>query len=358
MIDPMPSHDASPIPPVTLRRVTEGDLRWLADIAADPALTGPHNWPGGERDSYAVELELRQQFLEDGLCGHDHGTLLVCLPDSTRVGDVSWRTEQWGPSNRSRCPAIGINLLPGFRGRGLGTIAQRLLIQFLFERDPNLHRVQSDTAVDNPAERRALLKVGMVEEGVIRHAEFRDGRYHDHIVFGVLREEWTAASAVHPGPTAVDELIRTLGLEPHPEGGWYRQTYRAAATVPSSGRSVSTAILYLLADGQRSHLHRIDADEIWHFHRGGPLDIVELRPDGPALVTRLSADHPQHVVATGTWFGARLAQGSEYALVGCTVSPGFVFEGFDLADRAVLTIEFPHDRALIQELTQERLEAG
>ncbi len=353
MIGSMPSPIASPSSPVILRRVTEGDLRWLAEVAADPRLTGEHNQPGGERDPDAIEGEVRREFLDDGLYGHDRGTLIVCLRDGTRIGDVSWRTEQWGPSSRSRCPAIGINLLPDHRGRGLGTFAQRLLIQFLFERDPSLHRVQSDTAVDNPAERRALAKAGMTEEGVVRHAEFRDGRFHDHILFGVLRDEWTTAAADLAVPNNVDEVIRTHDLLPHPEGGWYHRTYRSTATVPGTDRSISTAILYLLANGQRSHLHRIDADEIWHFHRGDPLDIVELRPDGPALVTRLSADHPQHVVPADTWFGAQLAPGSGYALVGCTVSPGFVFEGFELADRAVLTTEFPHDRALIQELTPE-----
>jgi RimJ/RimL family protein N-acetyltransferase len=117
--------------------------------------------------------------------------LIVCLSDGSRIGDVSWRTDPWGPSTRSRCPAIGLNLLPSYWGRGYGTVAQRLLVDYLFRRDPLLHRVQSDTAaLDNPAERRSLAKVGMIEEGIVRDAEFRNDRFHDHVLFSVLRSEW------------------------------------------------------------------------------------------------------------------------------------------------------------------------
>ncbi len=184
---------------VTLRNVTAGDLRWMATVSCDPSQTGEHNW-AGERDVDAVEAELVADFAATGLAGTDNGTLLVCLPDGTAIGDVSWRTEQWGPTQRSRCPAIGINLLPDHRGRGYGTVAQRLLIDYLFTRDPGLHRVQSDTAVDNEAEQRALAKAGMTVEGRIRHAEYRNGRYHDHLVYGILRSEWTALSASASGP--------------------------------------------------------------------------------------------------------------------------------------------------------------
>ena len=88
----------------------------------------------------------------------------------------------------------------------------------------------------------------------------------------------------------MDPLIERYGLKPHPEGGWYRETYRAARTLPGTERSVCTAILYLLAAGQRSRLHRIDADELWHFYRGDPLNVIELVAGAPARVHVLSAD--------------------------------------------------------------------
>ena len=181
----------SPAAGVRLRPVQRTDLRWLAEVACDPSLTGEHNWGGEQRDIATVLEELETDFERGGLAENDTGTFIVCLSDGTRIGDVSWRTEQWGPSARSRCPAIGINLLPEYRGRGLGTAAQRLIVDYLFERDPLLHRVQSDTAVDNPAERRALAKIGMIEEGLVRSAEFRGGRFHDHVLFSVLRSEWS-----------------------------------------------------------------------------------------------------------------------------------------------------------------------
>lgn len=159
-------------------------------MAADPALVGEHNWAGEPRVAADVERGLRGQFLENGLVDDALGSLVVELHDGTAIGEVSWRTERWGPSERSRCPAFGIALLPDHRGHGYGTEAQRLLIDFLFERDPDLHRVQTDTAVDNHAEQRSLTKAGMVVEGVVRDAEFRDGAFHDHTLFSILRAEW------------------------------------------------------------------------------------------------------------------------------------------------------------------------
>ncbi len=147
-----------------------------------------------------------------------------------------------------------------------------------------------------------------------------------------------------PGATVastVQELIERYGLAPHPEGGWYRETYRAARTLPGSSRSVCTAILYLLAEGQRSRLHRIDADEIWHFHRGDPLHVVELVRAAPARVHVLSAEAPQIVISAGSWFGAMPAPGSRWTLCGCTVSPAFEFATFEIGDTARLLAEFP-----------------
>ncbi len=176
---------------VHLRPVRAGDVRWMAEMAADPELIGSHNWRG-PRPVAEIEAELREELAADGLISSDAGTLIVALGDDEPIGDVSWRTERWGPSMRSRCPAIGVALLPAYRGRGLGTVAQRLLVDRLFSGDPDLHRVQSDTAVDNIAEHRALQKVGFVVEGVVRDAEFRDGRFHDHTLYSILRSEWEA----------------------------------------------------------------------------------------------------------------------------------------------------------------------
>ncbi|MGV3622892.1 MAG: cupin domain-containing protein [Archangium sp.] len=149
----------------------------------------------------------------------------------------------------------------------------------------------------------------------------------------------------------MDELISQYGLQLHPEGGYFRETYRAQVTLPGTQRSVCTAIVYLLPQGQRSRLHRIDADEIWHFYRGDPLEVIELR-DGGVVITELSASRPQHVVKAGTWFGALPAPKSKWSFVGCTVSPAFEFSRFELAERAKLLAEFPSARGVIEELTE------
>ena len=149
----------------------------------------------------------------------------------------------------------------------------------------------------------------------------------------------------------MQHLIDEYGLLPHPEGGYYRETYRSPAKLAGTERSVSTAIYYLLPEGQRSSLHRIDADELWHFYRGEPLIIVELQPGAPAKLTRLSVDQPQHLVPAGTWFGSMPASGSPWCFVGCTVSPGFEFAHFELGKRDALLSEFPLAKDLIVRLT-------
>ena len=136
-------------------------------------------------------------------------------------------------------------------------------------------------------------------------------------------------SAGSQGPTAA-EVIARLGLVPHPEGGHYRETFRDARSV--DGRSVGTAIYFLLAEGEASQWHRVDAAEIWHFHAGAPL---ELRiADGTERRLMLGCDlsagqRPQAVVPTGVWQAARSL--GVWTLVGCTVAPGFDFAGFELA---------------------------
>jgi predicted cupin superfamily sugar epimerase len=129
------------------------------------------------------------------------------------------------------------------------------------------------------------------------------------------------------------EIIALLGLERHPEGGWYRQTF--ADAVPG-GRPRSTAIYYLLKTGEESAWHRVDAVEIWHWHAGAPLEL-RLSADGKATATQvLGADlaagqRPQGIVPTGHWQSARSL--GDWTLVGCTVAPGFEFSGFELAPK-------------------------
>lgn len=156
----------------------------------------------------------------------------------------------------------------------------------------------------------------------------------------------------------VDQLVAAFALAPHPEGGFYRETYRASEVYATERgpRSASTAILFLLPAGARSRLHRIRSDEVWHVHLGGPLRLIELHPDGrvvqTVLGTDLAAGHRlQHVVPAGAWFGGFPEPGSAYALVGCTVSPGFDFADFELGERAALTRRFPEARDLVAALT-------
>ncbi|RTQ46761.1 cupin domain-containing protein [Hymenobacter gummosus] len=154
------------------------------------------------------------------------------------------------------------------------------------------------------------------------------------------------------------DLIRQLQLLPHPEGGYYRETYRAAQTVANADgqpRSVSTAIYYLLENQDKSHFHRIKSDELWFFHQGQPLEIVIIA-DGQLTTIVLGPDAdkgqvPQAVVPAHHWFGARVQGGRGYGLVSCTVAPGFDFADFELADRAALTREFPQLQGVIEQFT-------
>ncbi len=135
-------------------------------------------------------------------------------------------------------------------------------------------------------------------------------------------------------PLGADDIIRLLDLAPHPEGGWFRETFRDMGT--ANGRAHGTAIYYLLKAGERSHWHRVDAAEIWHWHAGGPL-ALKLSPDGRTSETlRLGPDlaageRPQLVVPKGAWQAAEPL--GAFTLVGCTVAPGFDFAGFEMAPK-------------------------
>ena len=161
-----------------------------------------------------------------------------------------------------------------------------------------------------------------------------------------------------------DELIRQLALNRHPEGGWYRETYRsgeqiAAQALPErfgGARSCSTAIYFLLESGDFSSFHRIKCDEIWHYYAGSAVIIHILTPDGKNSSLQLGPDcgtgqQFQAVIPAGCWFGAEPA-GEGFSLVGCTVSPGFDFADFELADRKLLLKYYPDHTELIQRLTR------
>lgn len=162
-----------------------------------------------------------------------------------------------------------------------------------------------------------------------------------------------------------DYWIQQLQLTEHVEGGAFSEVYRsplqiAAAALPAtfgSPRNISTSIYFLLKEGQFSAFHRIKSDELWHFYYGDPLVIYEIEADG-TLTEHLLGDNPelgqrfQCTVKAGNWFGSRVQHGSAYSLVGCTVSPGFDFADFELAERQALIKEYPAYGKLIEELTR------
>ena len=161
----------------------------------------------------------------------------------------------------------------------------------------------------------------------------------------------------------VQQLIRHFSLEPHPEGGWYKQTYKSKETVAAAclpqhfggDRSIATAIYFLLEQGNFSAFHRIKSDECWHFYAGEALLIYVIRQDGAMEMITLGNDIAagqlfQYVVPANCWFASRPASGSAFCFVGCTVSPGFDFADFELADAAVLAKEFPQHELLIKQL--------
>lgn len=170
------------------------------------------------------------------------------------------------------------------------------------------------------------------------------------------------AQAAREGAGA-QALIARLQLARHPEGGWFRETYRSAEAIPAEAlparfrgdRAFATAILFLLEAGDISTLHRIRSDELWHFHAGSPLVIHAIFPDGVHRAWRLGSDLAagelfQAAVPAGCWFGAEPT--GEFALVSCTVSPGFDFRDFEMGDRRLLTDAYPQHAALVAKLTR------
>jgi hypothetical protein len=162
--------------------------------------------------------------------------------------------------------------------------------------------------------------------------------------------------------TRAREIIERLGLVPHPERGFYVETYRAPLEItglPHGGpRAASTAIYFLLtADEPATYLHRLRSDEIYHLYEGGPLDVLLLHPDRGGSVMRLGLDlaageRPQVVIPAGTWFAAELDPGASHCLFGCTVAPGFDFADFELARGPEIAALFPAAAERIRRLSR------
>ena len=166
-------------------------------------------------------------------------------------------------------------------------------------------------------------------------------------------------------PATTQTYVQALQMLPHPEGGFYKETYRSQQLMtvarPDNGalaqRNVSTGIYFLLERGNFSAFHQIRSDEMWHFYAGQALEVLEISASGALRCTRLGANILQgevfqHVVPAHTWFASRVAAGGSFALVGCTVAPGFDFADFCLADRATLLAEFPQHQQTITALTR------
>lgn len=155
-------------------------------------------------------------------------------------------------------------------------------------------------------------------------------------------------------------LIQKLQLKAHPEGGYYRETFRSEQTIvvaESSVRHTSTVIYYLLKEKDKSHFHRLKSDEVWLFHQGSSLNI-EILAEGVHKTVLLGNDLvkgevPQVILPANAWFAAKVADGKNFGLVSCVVAPGFEFEDFELAERDLLTEQFPKFAQLIEDFTQQ-----
>jgi uncharacterized protein len=161
------------------------------------------------------------------------------------------------------------------------------------------------------------------------------------------------------------KIIELLHLQPLTiEGGYFRETYRSALTVPAvalpgeygGDRNVSTAIYYLLTPDTFSAIHRVKSDEVFHFYAGDAVEMLQLWPDGRGEIVMLHNDlgaghEPQVIVPAGVWQGCHLVPGGSWALMGCTVAPGFDYADFTLANRAAMVAAYPEYSVLITALT-------
>ena len=158
-----------------------------------------------------------------------------------------------------------------------------------------------------------------------------------------------------------NHIIKELDLNPHPEGGYFAETYRSNGIIPatsglaSGDRSVSTAIYYLLRSKDISRFHRIGSDEVWHHYMGTAVTLHIIHDDGLYEAkyvgkTLEDGEKPQCIIPAGAWFGATVDKESSYSLCGCTVAPGFDFDDFEMADRYRMLQAFPEHEAIIEKL--------
>ena len=166
--------------------------------------------------------------------------------------------------------------------------------------------------------------------------------------------------------TTAAELRKLLELQPHPrEGGWFRETWRAEDTIAgealperySGARAAGTAIYYLLEPGTFSEMHRLASDEVFHFYLGDPVEMLQLHPDGTGRRVVLGQDlaagmEVQTVVPKGVWQGSRLVEGGKFALLGCTVSPGFDYRDYESGVRQELVRGWGEWKVVIEKLTR------
>jgi len=169
-------------PPVRLRPVRGDDVELLERWRADPETQGRFGWFG-----FTPPGTLRRRHDDDGLLGEDRGNLVV-EADGAPIGEVSYISVHHGPPPASRAFNIGIWLLPEHRGHGHGTEAQQQLAAYLFAHT-RVERVEASTDVENAAEQRALERAGFIREGILRHAQFREGGFHDVVLYSKLRAE-------------------------------------------------------------------------------------------------------------------------------------------------------------------------
>lgn len=153
----------------------------------------------------------------------------------------------------------------------------------------------------------------------------------------------------------ISNIIQKLSLQPHPEGGFYKETYRSAETCLDGSRNLQTAIYFLLTSDNVSHFHRIKSDEIWYFHAGSPLLVHTLTDEGHTQYVvgndLLAGQTPQLLVPKNTIFGSSVLEKDSYSLVSCSVAPGFDFADFELFTKADLIKDYPDFEGIIDLLT-------
>lgn len=158
-----------------------------------------------------------------------------------------------------------------------------------------------------------------------------------------------------------DQIIQSLDLLPHPEGGYFAETYRSSTVIPADfglvhgERNASTAIYYLLRSEDISRFHRIRSDEVWHHYMGSAVTLHIIHDDGLYEAKYVgqaleNGEKPQCVIPAGAWFGATIDKENSFALCGCTVAPGFDFDDFEMGDRYRMLQAFPEHEAIIKRL--------